>query len=138
MFHSNAIHLVKGPNYPPKAKLPSCENIFKIIFFAENLFGQQCYSSAWYLDADMQIFSISMLLLLLYKKHKKLGKIILMIISGVCLIQVFIYSYSHNVKVRVDIKSAAFQYKWGTDQYTKPWLWIPNYFLGIFIAILYH
>jgi hypothetical protein len=138
MYYSNAIHLIKGPNYPSKGKLPSCENIFKIIFFVENLFGQQCFSYAWYLDVDMQIFSISMLLLLLYKNYKKLGKIMLVLISGVFFIQVFIYSYSHNVKIRVDIKSAEYQYNWHMDQYLKPWLWIPIYFLGIFMAILYH
>jgi peptidoglycan/LPS O-acetylase OafA/YrhL len=140
MYYSCTIHFVKGPNYPLRSGLPYCENVFKMIFFVDNFIKNgraMCLPVSWYLDADMQIFSISLLLLLLYKKnYKLLSKIMLVVISIPLFIQSYMYVKSHNVKTLYDMISAKSQLGWNKDQYLKPWQWIPTYFLGIFVAML--
>lgn len=97
-----------------------------------------CLGVSWYLDVDMQMFAISMGLLLLYKINRFNSKIILWAISLIFLIRSMIYSYSKNVKVISDINSLKYQSRWGLNQYFKPWLWIPIYFFGIYLGMLYH
>lgn len=141
IYYSCTVHLVKGPNYPSKSRLPYCENIFKTIFFFDNFINNgmtMCLGVSWYLDVDMQMFAISMGLFLLYKTNRFNSKIILWTISLISLIRSMNYSYSKNVKVISDINSLKYQSKWGLDQYFKPWLWISIYFFGIYLGMLYH
>jgi hypothetical protein len=62
-----------------------------------------CLNVGWYLNVDMQIFFISMIILLIYKTRKLLSKIILWAIMIICFLISIIYSSLANVKIISDI-----------------------------------
>jgi peptidoglycan/LPS O-acetylase OafA/YrhL len=82
-------------NNPPLGGFENCYQIWKVILFIDNFYmfgGQMCYTVAWYLYPDMQLFVISMFVFKLYPNHRKACKILILVLIFVSVLQLFIYS----------------------------------------------
>jgi peptidoglycan/LPS O-acetylase OafA/YrhL len=136
-------YLSSGPLWlTDKGKINNCINIWKVVLFIDNLIGEGsglCYAVGWYLYVDMQLYAMSMPILLLYKYKIKLCKILIWVFIVIGIVQLFIYCQltGFSVPVRLIDLQNSYPFSW-RDQYIKPWKWMAAYFFGLFMGILYY
>ncbi len=115
-----------------------CTDIWKVIFFINNFIGDPCFSVGWYLYVDMQLYVMSMPILLLFKYNSKVCKILIWALILIGMVQLFIYCQltGYLIPIRLqDLGGSPTSFK---DQYSKPWQWMAAYFIGLFFGILYY
>lgn len=91
----------------------------------------------WYLQNDIQLFIISMLLLFIYRKHKKLSKVLIsLIVVGSCVFT-FSYTYRNDIPNVYHFSDAVAMKDYQKDVYIKPWARCPPYLLGLLLGMFY-
>jgi len=77
----------------------NCVNFWKVLLFIDNLVTPrgQCYPIAWYLEVDMQLYVLSMLILLLYTHYQQVSKWVIFALSLIGTIQSIIYFQINNI-----------------------------------------
>lgn len=96
-----------------------------------------CMGWGWYLQNDMQIFILSIVLLFVYSLQKTACKISLLVLSLLSLILNFYEAQTNEYITVTHQKDFA---KWGhyfPDIYIKPWTRCPPYLIGLFFGIHY-
>jgi peptidoglycan/LPS O-acetylase OafA/YrhL len=117
-----------------------CFPLWKVWTFSDNYYKngtEQCYLIGWYLDVDMQLYALSMVVLLIYKYSPLTSKLIIGISSVLGLYQTFAYVQKNKILLIVHAYDSRFVKSYDVDQYMKPWQWIPTYFFGLFMGMLY-
>jgi hypothetical protein len=140
LFVSLYAHLAEGPKwYKDKSMLKNCDAFYKVVFFIDDFIGGGiCIGASWYLHVDMQLYCTAMILLMLYKYSRFASKLTLWLVSSGFFIKSLVYSYMHETKILIDYNNSVSSVSWEKDQYLKPWLWVPTYYFGLFIGMLYH
>jgi hypothetical protein len=119
--------------------LKNCDAFYKVVFFIDDFIGGGiCIGASWYLHVDMQLYCTAMILLMLYKYSRFASKLTLWLVSSGFFIKSLVYSYMHETKILIDYNNSVSSVSWEKDQYLKPWLWVPTYYFGLFIGMLYH
>jgi len=118
-----------------------CFPTWKVWTFTDNFYNNgasQCYLIAWYLDVDMQLYAISMIILLIYKYFPRISKITIGVTSAIGIYQNYIYLQQNKIPLIVHFYDSRYTKNYDIDQYMKPWQWIPTYFFGLLIGMLYY
>ncbi|CAM9301296.1 unnamed protein product [Chrysoparadoxa australica] len=102
--------------------------------------ANSCLGEAWYLGADMQLFMISVWLLLLYTRRSTLT-VCLMVVA--CLASCFyqfgfaLHWHLHHTFVDTTLDKARTGHSWGADLYFHTWYRFTPYFVGLLAGIFY-
>jgi len=86
LYSSIIIHLGEGPFWSKiniLGQINFCNALWKPIFFMDNLVDNgetMCMGWGWYLQNDMQIFMLSIPILFLYNKNRKLTYMLISLI----------------------------------------------------------
>ena len=91
----------------------------------------------WYLQNDIQLFILSMALLLVYSIKPIICKGLIGLLTVLSLIFTFVWTYQNGTFTITHLADFG---KWGNffaDVYVKPWARCPPYIFGLFCGILY-
>ncbi len=94
-------------------------------------------SWSWYLQLDIQMFIVSLPILILAKKHMKASIMILTLLLLSSLAFTMYMNYSHNFKQAIHLDDFGPDDTSFTDVYIKPWCRCPSYIIGILFAFFY-
>ena len=92
----------------------------------------------WYLQNDMQLFILSMGLLLIYHFKPIVSKGLIWVLTILSLIFTFHYTYVNDITVTTHLADFAKWDTYMTDVYIKPWARCPPYIIGLYLGISYH
>lgn len=92
----------------------------------------------WYIQNDMQLFVLSMLVLFIYSIKPLLSKILILILTIGSFIFTFSYTYRNSILVSTHLVDFLSYGDYFIDVYFKPWARCPPYLLGILLGMLYH
>ena len=96
-----------------------------------------CMGWGWYLQNDMQIFILSIPILFLYSRHRKISFAIIGLLTALSLTFNLVQA---EVNEYVTVAHRADFAKWSSyfpNVYIKPWVRCPPYLYGLFLGLLY-
>lgn len=134
-------HLGRGPfwqNQLPMSEM--CASIWRPLLFVDNFVDNgenMCMGWGWYLQNDLQLFLLSMLILLVYRRSKFWGNITIFLSIAANFAFVMSETFQNEEKWLNHIDDAKQSEKYQLDVYYKPWGRCPPYFYGLFLGILY-
>jgi peptidoglycan/LPS O-acetylase OafA/YrhL len=95
IFYALYEHTGSGPIWGnDEPIIRRCEHFWQSIIFIDNLVDNgksECLGWGWYLQNDMQLFVISMIIMLIYSKNKLIAKVTASILIIASLIFTFVY-----------------------------------------------
>ncbi|EAR92156.2 acyltransferase family protein (macronuclear) [Tetrahymena thermophila SB210] len=113
------------------------ENKLKKMLFIDNLYDEpiSCLPWTWYLSNDMQMFVLSLILMIVYANNKTAGKLLIFSALGAFIGLAIYLSYDYEILI-VSQLTPMLNPHWN-DIYFKPWCRIPPYLLGLLFGIFY-
>jgi hypothetical protein len=98
---------------------------------------KQCMGWGWYIQNDMQLFVLSLVILFVYSLKPLLSKILIVSLMIGSAIFTYQWTYEHGVYVISHLNDFS---KWGdfmTNVYMKPWARATPYLWGLLLGIFY-
>ncbi|XP_016972375.1 nose resistant to fluoxetine protein 6 [Drosophila rhopaloa] len=101
------------------------------LLFIQNLFDhrEMCANWSWSLACDMQFFLLANIVLFIYARHPKVGKVLT--VSG--LLATIIWSYGIGISTKFEFSFDS-TYATGTQIYTSPFVRVLPYIVGSIVA----
>lgn len=91
----------------------------------------------WYLQNDMQLFVVSLILLFVYSIKPIVSKIFLSLLTIGSVIFTFVWANDHGIYVLTHISDFQRLGDFELNVYMKPWGRAPPYLIGLFLGMLY-
>lgn len=91
----------------------------------------------WYLQNDVQLFTMSIALLYIYRLKPIVMKVFIWPLIIGSQVFIFIWTFNHNVIVATHFSDSSHMGNFFADVYSKPWASFSPYFLGLFFGILH-
>lgn len=131
-----------GPlNYQYEVIAQTCSSSFwKDILFIGNFSQDMCIVWGWYIQIDMQLFILSILLLYIYCEHsRKIFYFLLMALSiaGISYVFARCLTQGYHVIGNLDGDGGPNDANSYLDVYNKPWSRVAPYFLGLAVGVYY-
>ncbi|XP_023033314.1 nose resistant to fluoxetine protein 6 [Drosophila willistoni] len=109
-------HLGNGPfwRHVTEAERVFCrENWWKNVLFVNNhMMEESCAQQTWYLAADMQLFELFLIVIVISKKHPRLRRYIYMILLILTFIVPALLTYYMKLDAIYHLKPETFRYLW--------------------------
>lgn len=115
--------------------------MWKPLLFVDNLVDNgetQCMGWGWYLQNDMQLFLVSLILLFVYSIKPIVSKILIGLLSLGAIIFTYVWTYDHDVYVISHLNDFSTWGDYMLNVYMKPWARAPPYMVGLFLGIIYY
>jgi len=140
-YYSVFLHLGSGPKWVLNDEyINICKNMWRSLLFVDNLVNNGktlCMPWGFYLQIEMQLFLLSLLLLLLYSRTR-IGSFLLAaaLIAFSWTINL-IYTEQHEQKYPITLEALYTFKDYIFDVYIKPYYRCTPYLYGLFFAIAY-
>ena len=113
------------------------------LFFIDNFknhgpSGQKyCFGWGWYLAVDFQLFLITPFLFLAYRRSKKLGLAVLIILFAASIISAWLLIFINHWRYPTYNPTFKPQPSFMDNFYYKPWVRAAPYLMGVFTGLFY-
>ena len=141
IFYSIFMHLGSGPNWHLGLdQVQLCDGMWRSLLFLDNFIyngTQMCMNWGWYLQNDMQMFVVSGLVLLFYRKSKFATCFLIVLMIGASFAFTMAFNYTHYYKQPIHLEDFGPTDTSFPNLYIKPYSRCPPYLIGVLLGIAY-
>lgn len=136
------IHTSKGPLWSQiNAYVSNCSNFWESLLFFGNLIHEGdkvCMAWSWYLQVDIQIFIVCMVVLYLFSKSRPLAYLVMVFMMIVSAVFLFITSEENGFQIYWNETNFAEMMRFTHGAYMKPWSRSSSYFFGLIFGLKFY